>query len=284
MNWEKLAVVNAHPRDAFIQFEEDGHKYTINSERLGLPPSELSPDPIERCSLGWLSCTSFVHSFFDAFDADAVIDKMQASSKWSESKYFGMTKEAIKEMWATKAKESSEAGTALHLDIEHFYNDDADWIPASKDTVEWQFFLSFHNDYIVPRGYQAYRTEWLVFDEASKIPGSIDMVYKKPDGTFAIFDWKRTGELKKENRFQSGTGPLSHLPDVNYWHYSLQLNVYRYILQKYYGVVVTELALVILHPNNTNYRVVKLNFMDDEVAAMMATRMDSEQEVPAVAV
>lgn len=94
----------------------------------------------------------------------------------------------------------------------------------------------------------------------------------KPDGTLAIYDWKRIEELKTENRFQSGLGPVEHLPDTNYWHYSLQLNVYRYILQKHYGYVVSELALVVLHPNNTSWRVAKLNFMDEEVASMMAAR------------
>jgi hypothetical protein len=52
----------------------------------------------------------------------------------------------------------------------------------------------------------------------------------------------------------------------------LQLNVYRYILEKHYGYVVSELALVVLHPNNSTWRVAKLNFLDDEVAGMMATR------------
>ena len=34
----------------------------------------------------------------------------------------------------------------------------------------------------------------------------------------------------------------------------------------------SELALVVLHPMNRSWRVVKINFMDDEVAAMMAAR------------
>jgi predicted RecB family nuclease len=78
--------------------------------------------------------------------------------------------------------------------------------------------------------------------------------------------------LKTENRFQSGLGPVAHLPDSNYWHYTLQLNVYRYILQKHYGYEVSELALVVLHPDNSSWRVSKLNFMDNEVLGMMATR------------
>jgi hypothetical protein len=98
------------------------------------------------------------------------------------------------------------------------------------------------------------------------------MLYMKPDGTLAIYDWKRSEEIKTENRFQSGLGPVAHLPDTNYWHYSLQLNVYRYMIQKHYGYTVSELALVILHPINSSWRVLKLNFMDEEVAGMMAAR------------
>jgi hypothetical protein len=44
------------------------------------------------------------------------------------------------------------------------------------------------------------------------------------------------------------------------------------MLQKHYGEVVSELALVVLHPNNKSWRVVRLNMLDDEVAGMMASR------------
>ena len=78
--------------------------------------------------------------------------------------------------------------------------------------------------------------------------------------------------MKMENSFQKGLGPLNHLPDTNYWHYSLQLNIYRRILEELYGVHVSELALVVLHPNNRTYQVFMLNRMDDEVSAMFEDR------------
>ena len=68
------------------------------------------------------------------------------------------------------------------------------------------------------------------------------------------------------------TGPLSHLPDTNFWHYSLQLNIYRRILQELYGVVVSELALVILHPNQLSFKIYPLHMMDAEVEDMFKTR------------
>jgi hypothetical protein len=107
------------------------------------------------------------------------------------------------------------------------------------------------------------------------------MVYLKPDGTFAIYDWKRSKEIKFENKYQKGLSPISHLHDCNYWHYSLQLNIYRRILEKFYNVVVSELALVILHPNNKSYQIVKLNMMDDEVQAMWDARAEAVKAMAA---
>ena len=271
LEWQRLAVVNKHERDDRIQFEEETHTYTIDGVRKG-----------------WTSCTGFLHNFFGHFDADAVIAKMMSSSKWVESKYYGMTAEAIKKQWSDKGAASSAAGTRMHLDIEHYYNAtplcaseipsleeglaalEKDWVP--NPGAEWNYFCNYERTYVIPKGWKPWRTEWLVFDPEHKVAGSIDMIYMKPDGTLAIYDWKRIEELKTENRWQSGLGPVDHLPDTNYWHYSLQLNVYRYILQKHYGFVVSELALVVLHPENSSWKVAKLNFMDDEVAGMMAAR------------
>ena len=124
------------------------------------------------------------------------------------------------------------------------------------------------------KGFEPYRTEWLVFKEDIKLAGSIDMLYMKPDGTIAIYDWKRAKEIKFENSFQNMVAPLDHLPDTNYWHYSLQLNIYRRILEELYDITVSELALVVLHPNNRQYKVIELNRMDDEVSAMFAHRAE----------
>ncbi len=260
LSWQRLARVNAHPRDARISFEEETHTYTIDGTREG-----------------WTSCTGFIHTFFEDFDADAVIAKMMGSRKWSESKYYGMTAEEIKAQWAAAADEASTAGTRMHLDIEQYYNADpignmaADGF-APNPSAEWDYFQAFERKWRIPRGFTPYRTEWLVFKEDIKLAGSIDMVYKKPDGKFAIYDWKRAKEMRYENTYQSGKDPLGHLPDTNYWHYSIQLNIYRTVLEELYGAEVDELALVVLHPNNKSFQVIKVNRMEDEVAAMFAVR------------
>ena len=48
--------------------------------------------------------------------------------------------------------------------------------------------------------------------------------------------------------------------------------MYRWFLQKNYGLTVTELCIVIFHPNNENYQIFKLNILDDEIEAMLDCR------------
>ena len=93
---------------------------------------------------------------------------------------------------------------------------------------------------------EPYRTEWMVYDKDLKLAGSIDMVFKNKDGTLSIYDWKRTKGLSKTNRWQSAKKPVEHLPDTNFWHYALQLNVYKRILEEKYRKTVKELYLVCL--------------------------------------
>jgi hypothetical protein len=52
----------------------------------------------------------------------------------------------------------------------------------------------------------------------------------------------------------------------------LQLNVYRWILETYYGLDVADMYLVIMHPNAKGYKRMRLNRMDEEVADMIECR------------
>lgn len=243
-----LSELNHHPRDEHIKFYEEDHKYTVYGEG------------------GYTSVTTLVHQNFEHFDADAIIDKMMSSKKFLESthKYFGMTKQDIKDMWANNGKQASEAGTQTHFNIECFYNN----IEVRDDSIEFQYFKNFVKDY---PDLKAYRTEWTVWDQDLKISGSIDMVFENPDGTLSIYDWKRVKEIQYENNFgkYAITDCLKHLPDTNCSHYSIQLNLYKYILEKKYNKKISSLVLVILHPNNKNYELVEVLDLQKEVQELL---------------
>lgn len=254
-SWMSLGRIHRHERDNLIHFDEPTHVYTVKGD-----------------SRGWISCTGFLHAFFPHADTDDIITKMMKSKKWPESKWYGMTREQIKQTWKDMGKEASDAGTAMHLGIEQVMNGaDDEVVPEVKETKEWEYFEKYWaKDSEI---WEPWRTEWEVYDEELKLAGSIDMIYRnKQDGTFAIYDWKRSKEIKMENTFSNGYGPVRNLPDCNYWHYTLQLNVYRWLLEKHYNLKISEMALVVLHPNNKSYKRFKLNRLEDEVEEMMECR------------
>ncbi len=97
--------------------------------------------------------------------------------------------------------------------------------------------------------------------------------YRKSDDSYVIYDWKRSKEIKMENDFGTGFGPVSHLPDSNYWHYTLQLNVYRWFLETFYGLKISDMYIMIFHPDNDNYQQFKLKRLEKEVDDMIAARL-----------
>lgn len=248
MSNDYLAKLNPHPRDKDITFEEGPHIYTVLGDRGG-----------------YTSVTTFNHTHFSHFEADAIIDNIVKSRKWDTDpayKYYKMSKDAIKDMWEQKRDTAAQAGTKMHYDIECYYNKR----PVENDSLEYKYFMEFLKDY--PE-LEAYRTEWMVFHEELKISGSIDMIYENPDGTLQIYDWKRAEEIKSEPEFgkYAITPCLSHLPDTNFWHYALQLNLYKLILEEKYGKQVTGLYLIRLHPINAykSYERIQVPFLTDEM-------------------
>lgn len=255
-----LAEKNAHPRDENISFEEGPHIYTVCGERGT-----------------YKSVTTWNHSHFAHFDSSGTIDNILKSRKMQDPtyKYYGLTKEEILAMWDSKRDSSAAAGTQMHFDIESYYNG-AD---VTNDSVEFQYFRQFVNDF--PE-LKPYRTEWMIYYEEMKISGSVDMIFENPDGTLQIYDWKRCQEIQNENGFgkYAITSCISHLPDTNFWHYALQLNVYKTILEKKYGKKVTGLYLVCLHPDNVykNYERIEVPFLEKEMSDLFALRLLEVEE------
>lgn len=270
-----LSIKNKHPRDEYIKFFEDGHKYTIISD----PDSKYT------------SVTTWNHSHFPHFDADEVINKMINSKGWKKGhKYWGQTSEQIKALWNLNKDAVSEAGTDLHYEIECFHNDKRFQFKYTnkelyqiynidnKEThdlkpLEWKYFINFIKDFpnIIP-----YRTEWLIYDDDVKIAGSIDMIYENTDGTLSIYDWKRCKNITRINNFNkfANSVEICHLPDTNFWHYALQLNTYKFIIEKKYGKKIKEMFLVRLHPNSEeeNYELIPIPNLSREINDLFKRR------------
>jgi hypothetical protein len=258
---------NKHIRDENIQFIEAGHKYIIKTD----------------INTKYTSVTTWNHSHFSEFNADCIIQNIMKGKNWKEGhKYWGLTPEQIKQQWSNYSSEVSSAGTNLHYNIEQFMNTyimlnythkeiyedyiKKNYTNIEPQNIEWNYFINFIKD---TPNLKPYRTEWTIYNEDVKLAGSIDMVYETPDGTLLIYDWKRCKEIKKINNWNkfANTPCICHLPDTNFWHYTLQLNTYKKILEDKYNKKVIELCLVKLHPDSeeNNYELINVPILNKEM-------------------
>lgn len=240
----------AHVRDKRILFDSENHKYYIDE----------NPDTI--------SVSQLIDKFFPEFDAIKAAKNLN-----SNNELYGLPVEEIVKRWKDKGIKAAELGTKLHQQIENYYKK----IPNESTSIEFEYFLKFKEKYptMIP-----HRTEWRIFDEDYLIAGTIDMIYKKEDGTFYIFDWKRSEKvithdgkpkLSDPNHPFSkfAYGELKHLTDDSYYKYVLQQNIYKYILEKKYDYTINSINLLILHPKYQTFYWLKLPNMQKEVEYMI---------------
>lgn len=252
-----------YPQDDDIDFLPEGHVYLYQGERQLLPVSTL------------------IAHFFQKFDAQSAAEQQQAR--------YGIPVAETLAKWERIGRMASEVGTFVHEQTENYFQHgffDTVYSFCYKDKVESvsverekQQFLHFVSDYAI----KPYRQEWPVFDIDLNIAGTIDLICRESDGEFVIYDWKRSRKVvdAQGNTIKQAFGGRTSIngisiPDTSFYHYCIQQNLYRYMLQQHYGIRVKAMNLVVLCPDYADYRVVGVPIMD-ELISQIVTICRSQQ-------
>lgn len=230
-------------------------------------PSDSSAGPVAR---PLRAVTRLVNGAFPSFNAGEVIERMQSSPRWSASPYFGQTAADIQRTWTAKGRAAAAEGVRLHRQIENYYNAR----PVEYTEEDFLQFLDFDAAKVVHDRLTPLRVEWRICAPALQVAGTLDAVFRKPDGSVVLVDWKRTAVLRKSNPWEKGLlKGLSHVPATNFWKYALQLNLYKTILESAYRSIgpVSEMLLVCFHPDRDAYEVREVPPLTSESAALLAS-------------
>ena len=245
-----------YEQDAYIDFEPYEHIYIYNGRQRLLPVSSL------------------VGYFFESFNALAAAER-----RWQNS---SIPIEDSLNQWDRIGTLASEVGTFMHAQTESYfrdgtfetiypfcYNGETEAISLEK---EKQYFLQFVNDYAI----RPYRQEWPVYDLTLNVAGTIDLICQEDDGSFTIYDWKRSSKVVNalgQPITEGFNGKMSlngiSLPDTSFYHYCLQQNLYRYMLEQHYGIRVRAMNLVVLCASYPSYYVAQVPKMDEVVSKMV---------------
>ncbi|MCG8734681.1 hypothetical protein [Tenacibaculum finnmarkense] len=241
---------NTNKRDKRIKFDSEEHNYTID----GVPAP---------------SVTTIISRFFPEFDAVG-----KASNLSSRNPLYGLPVNDIVEIWKDRGIEAANKGTFLHEQIENYYLQQ-----PYEETEEFYQFLNFVKDH---NHLKPYRSEWRIFDETHNIAGTIDLLVENDNGSFDIYDWKRSkkvispfnNQVIKNDRWGNiGIGILQHIDDTSYNKYELQQNLYRQILEEKYGIKINNMYLIVMHTDEgyTNYHKVRVPHLTNEINSILQT-------------
>ena len=230
--------------DPKISLDEASHTYSLSSQ----PEIEFT------------SCTTFISEYFEKFDGPAIA----ANLVERVPKYRGRTVESLLEEWA----ESANHGTAVHKEIEDYINDGSQPNMAkSIQGVQWlKEKVNLEKFTIYP--------EVILYCTELKLAGTIDFILvDKRTGILYLGDWKTNKKIDVKS-YQGKKGSreaTQNLDDCKLNRYAIQLSLYRYLLEKNFGLRVDRQALV--HLQDQKSEVFRCEYLIDNVKMMLNDRM-----------
>ena len=200
----------------------------------------------------------------------------------------GQNAQTLVDSWKYCGRKAAETGSFMHKQFENVFlghkcEHAFDFSYSSStfsraERIDISKEMSMFSDFLRKSGLRPYRTEWNIYDAEKGIAGSPDLIAAY-DGKLLMFDWKRSTKLVRAsgNAYQIiddcwgkyGFGALSTLHDNAFVHYSLQQGIYRYILEKHYGIRLHGMYLVIIHPDYERYYCIPVMDVSEQVRHIM---------------
>jgi len=263
-----------------VTYHDEPHKYYVDGKEL-------------------ISVTTILHQYQEEFQEDF----------WSRTKAeeYVLSQREVLRAWEFINKKGTMKGSAIHDYAENLFLNKVfpypkQWIldEFGFDPVLAEYEITkkhvdnFYNDVrgkLIP-----VRTEMIVYDKESLIGGMLDMLfYNVKMKQFQIWDWKTNKKFTEVQTDENGvdissnsntvagrndrlSGILSGIPDNDMEIYSLQLAMYKLIIEKNTGIKLGDSYIVWFSHNNDNYEVMKTKdrqfyvnmIMNDRIAELVA--------------
>lgn len=253
MDFEIIEKLNGF---SHVIFNERWHTYKIGQQKL-------------------TSVTSLLKQFEAEKDWDLIAERYAAKN--------GETGDYWRDAWKQEGRVASEKGSEFHL-----Y---AEWAMANKEyefdmekiikTTEecdkvshfephkamkklkmmWDVFWLQAQGKLIP-----VRSEFITGDAELGVGGMVDQLFwNVKEQELQIWDWKTSKKIAKSNDYNKLIGPLSHLDECEWNKYSLQIAIYKHIIEKNLGLTIGKCYIGWFNENNDTYKIIKTRNLDKEV-------------------
>jgi len=225
-----------------ITFYDEPHKYFLNNKEL-------------------ISVTTLIHKYQEEFNEDY----------WSnyKSEQFHVTQKEILRAWNFINKKGTIKGSAIHDYAENLFQNKNFEYPKQIILNEFGFDPVWNEYNITKKHVDSFysdsqgklipiKTEFVIYDRESLIAGMLDMLfYNIRAREFQIYDWKSNKDFTFEMKSRHLLGDLCILEDCDLEIYSLQLELYKQIIERNTSIKLGKSYIVWFSHNNDNYQIIE---------------------------
>lgn len=252
----------------------------------------------------YVSVTTLIHRYTQEFDKDfwssyKALEKLLPKDSWNVEKKsllnskkfnrelldtynisendFNKVQQEILDSWEEENRKSCERGTNIHEEIEHSFYNNPHNISLQKFGLGGKFECK--KDYSeLDLEYGVY-PEYLIYRESDdgilRIAGQVDLIVKSGN-EITIIDHKTNKKIDQKSGFDSISKsnfkmkyPLNNLMDCNFYHYTLQLSTYAWMLQKINPNFVIKDLILNHYDHNGNNTLYHCEYLKKDVERML---------------
>ena len=245
-------------KNAFSNFKfyEDGHYYKYKDKNVGI------------------SVTRFIDQYVNEFNQQEIAERVANKE--------GRDVRDVLAEWKYKADFACTKGSTCHSFAQILWSGNKwDYLPFDESQKYLEAVIKikdqaceFYNDYKDKLEHLA--DEFVIGSEEYDIASAIDHLFiNKLTGGLVLVDYKTNSYLSGYNKKAYKKAmkiPLQHLNDDALHHYYIQLSIYRFLLEKYTGLEVSEMFIVYMSENIDNYEIIEIPYLEKEVKMILENR------------
>ena len=252
----------------------------------------------------YVSVTTLIHRYTQEFDKEfwssyKALEKLLPKDAWQLEKKsllaskkfnkellstydisendFNKVQQDILDEWDKKNREACERGTKIHADLEKSFYVGGKNVNLKKFGIGGKFECK--KDYSELDLEHGVYPEYLIYRESDdgilRIAGQIDCIVKSGNNIW-IIDHKTNGKIDLKSGYNTQTKstakmkyPLNNLDDSNFWHYTLQLSTYAWMLQKINPNFVIKDLILNHYDHNGNNTLYHCEYLKHDVEKML---------------
>lgn len=239
-----------------FKFYEEDHHYEYKGNNVGI------------------SVTRLIEEYAQEFKQQEIAERVATRD--------GKTVQEVLDEWKYKNQFACEKGSTCHEYAQSLWSGNEYRKLTFDESNEYLDAVlkiqkqadNFYNDYQDRLEHLA--DEYIVGSSEYDIASAIDHLFiNKLTSELVLVDYKTNSYMSGYNKkaySKKMKVPLQHLNDDAIHHYYIQLSIYRYLIEKYTNLKVSEMFIVYFSENIENYEIIDIPYLKNEVEAILEWR------------